>query len=74
MKKVKSILGVIAGILAVILVLFSAQRVLMPKYVSEAVDGRLIAEYYDSAKNHDVIFVGDCEVYENISPITLWED
>ena len=74
MKKVKRILGAIAGVLALILVLLSAQRVLMPKYVSEAVDGRLIAEYYDSAKNHDIIFVGDCEVYENISPITLWEE
>lgn len=71
---VKKIITVVAVLLALVLVLFAAQRVLMPKYVSEAQDGRLIAEYYDSAKNHDVVFVGDCEVYENISPVTLWED
>ena len=74
MKKVKKILSITAGILALVLVLFSAQRILMPKYVSEALDGRLVAEYYDSAMNHDIVFVGDCEVYENISPITLWEE
>lgn len=71
---VKKILKITAFVLILALVLFAAQRILMPKYVSEAVDGRLIAEYYDSAKNHDIIFVGDCEVYENISPITMWQE
>ena len=73
MKRLKTTLSVIAGVLALVLVLGMAQRVLMPKYVSEAQDGRLIAEYYDSAKNHDVVFVGDCEVYESFSPVKLWE-
>lgn len=71
---IKKILKITAFVLALVLVLFALQRVLMPKYVSEAVDGRLIAEYYDSAMNHDVVFVGDCEVYENISPVKLWQD
>lgn len=71
---IKRILKITAFVLVLVLVLFAAQRVLTPKYVSEAVEGRLIAEYYDSAKNHDIIFVGDCEVYENISPVTLWEE
>ena len=71
---VKKILKITAFVLVLALVFFAAQRILMPKYVSEAVDGRLIAEYYDSAKNHDVVFVGDCEVYENISPITMWQE
>ena len=70
----KKILIIAAVTVCLVLVLGLAQRIMMPKYVSEAVDGRLIAEYYDSAKNHDVIFVGDCEVYENISPVTLWEE
>lgn len=70
----KRILKITAFVLIFALAFLAVQRILMPKYVSEAVDGRLIAEYYDSAKNHDIVFVGDCEVYENISPITLWED
>ena len=71
---IKKILKITAFVLALVLVLFTLQRVLTPKYVSEAQDGRLIAEYYDSAMNHDVVFVGDCEVYENISPVKLWQD
>ena len=70
----KKFLKITAFLLAVILVLFCAQRILTPKYITSGQDGRLIAEYYDSAKNHDVVFVGDCEVYENISPVTLWQE
>ncbi len=50
------------------------QKLLMPKYMDEVIDGALIAEYYEEELPHDVIFIGDCEVYENISPITLWEE
>ena len=74
MKKLKTVIALVAGALALTLVLNTAQRVLTPKYVSEAQDGRLVAEYYESAKNHDVVFVGDCEIYENISPVTLWQE
>lgn len=45
----------------------------MPKYMSSIFEGALIAEYYKEPKLHDVIFIGDCEVYSNISPVTLWE-
>lgn len=54
--------------------LFLLQRLLVPKYVSDVVEGGLIAEYYDEEKDHDVVFIGDCEVYENFSPKVLWED
>lgn len=71
---VKKILKIVAFLLVFLLVLSVIQRILMPKYVSEAQDGRLIGEYYDSEKDHDVVFVGDCEVYESISPVTLWQE
>lgn len=58
----------------VFLTLFLLQGLLMPKYVEEIHEGHLIEEYYDEVKNHDVIFIGDCEVFSNISPVTLWED
>ena len=54
--------------------LFGFQRVLMPKYMSGVFEGLLIGEYYKSSKAHDVIFLGDCEVYDNISPVALWEN
>lgn len=45
----------------------------MPKYMSEIPEGNLVEEYYREEKKHDVIFIGDCEVFSNISPVTLWE-
>jgi len=41
--------------------------------MSKSYEGMLTAEYYLSEKNHDLLIIGDCEVHENISPITLWE-
>lgn len=57
-----------------VLALYFAQALLMPKYMSNVKEGALIAEYYKAPKNNDVIFIGDCEVYENISPVTLWQE
>ena len=54
--------------------LFLLQRLLLPKYVTDVVEGALIAEYYEEEKDHDVVFIGDCEVYENFSPVVLWEE
>ena len=58
----------------VVITLWLLQCLLLPKYVAGTVEGAFIAEYYDEVKDHDVIFVGDCEVYENFSPIVLWRD
>ncbi len=68
----KKILPVIS-LLVVIALLAALQNLLVPKYMSKVVEGALIGEYYDNAKDNDVIFIGDCEVYENISPIRLYE-
>ena len=66
---------ILPAVLAVCLaVLYVLQLLLMPKYMEGVQEGALIAEYYDNAGNNDVVFVGDCEVYENFSPITLWEE
>lgn len=46
----------------------------MPKYISEVPEGALIAEYYQEKAPHDVVFIGDCEVYENFSPDVLWRE
>lgn len=55
-------------------ILLLLQALLMPKYMVSSREGALIGEYYDHAGGNDVIFIGDCEVYENFSPITLWEE
>lgn len=60
-----------AGIVVCSLALL--QRILTPKVTDGIIERALIAEYYEEAKDHDVIFIGDCEVYENFSPAVLWE-
>ena len=63
-----------AALIAALAVLLLLQALLVPKYMDNTKEGALIAEYYDNSGNNDVIFIGDCEVYENFSPITLWEE
>lgn len=71
----KRSLSVFLGLGLVVLgSLWLLQRLLMPKYMGDIVEGALISEYYKETTDHDVIFVGDCEVYENFSPITMWKD
>ena len=55
-------------------VLWLLQALVMPKYMLENQEGALIGEYYANAGDNDVIFIGDCEVYETFSPITLWQE
>ena len=42
--------------------------------MSGVLEGAMTQEYYNEENPHDVIFVGDCEVYENFSPVTMWEE
>ena len=66
----------VAVVLVIILTLGSLyllQRLLVPKYQTGIVEGSMVEEYYKDASHHEVLFIGDCEVYENFSTITLWE-
>ena len=70
MKK-KIFIG-IAAVLLLSVLLFALQALLVPKYASNP-EGLLTGQYYDSSLSHDVIAIGDCEVYESIVPSVLWE-
>lgn len=66
---------ILVSLVIIIGVLFLLQRLLVPKYVDGIVEGAFIAEYYDQKnKDFDVVFIGDCEVYENFSPQALWDE
>lgn len=69
-----TIVKVLVSGLIIFISLYFLQRLLTPKYATEIVEGAMIAEYYQEEKDHDVIFIGDCEVYENFSPQVLWDD
>ena len=50
--------------------------ILRPKYLTVSKEGSLTEEYYASVAetNHDVIFIGDCEIFESFVPAILWEE
>lgn len=72
--KLKKIAIAVSSVVVFILLFACVQRLVMPKYMDDILEGNFTEEYYKETTEHDVIFVGDCEVYENFSPITLWED
>ena len=48
----------------------------MPKYLTVSKEGSLTEEYYGAVAetSHDVLFVGDCEIFESFVPAVLWEE
>lgn len=72
MKKTKTILSVAAVLLAFAVLLACADRLLQPKYMDDLTEGTMTSQYYKEAGGHDVIFIGDCEVYANFSPMELY--
>ena len=71
-KNVKTALSVTAVVLVFVLVFSFLNMLLQPKYMDSLVEGGMISEYYDKAGGHDVIFVGDCEVYANFTPLEMY--
>lgn len=61
-------------ILVIFIILFVLLNMLLsPKYATTLVEGSMISEYYNESKDHEVIFIGDCEVYANFSPMVMYE-
>ena len=74
MKKGKNIVAGILSFGIFLIFFFAVQRLVTPKYATDLPEGNFTAEYYDETTLHDVILIGDCEVYENIDPIRLWSE
>lgn len=73
MRRIRKKIYICIWVVAALAGLWLLQRLVTPKYMGDVREGAMIAEYYQEEKNHDVVFVGDCELYENISPVVLWE-
>ena len=69
-------LCVVVALMILAAILLALTPILMPKYLTRSKEGSLTAEYYASVSetNHDVIFIGDCEVFESFIPAILWEE
>jgi len=68
----KNLLQCTCVVLAFALILTFLTLLLQPKYMDDLVEGSMLSQYYEEAGNHDVIFVGDCEVYANFTPMELY--
>ena len=69
----KRIIVTVCALLVTVLLLGILQALVIPKYTDNR-EGALVREYYSSDMDHDVVFVGDCEVYETFVPAVLWEE
>lgn len=70
----KKFIAIILSLVIALTGVFLASKLLEPKYMSGILEGAMIQEYYDDPTDHNVVFIGDCELYENISPVYLWEN
>lgn len=68
----KRILSAVLSIILLLAALHLVQAVLTPSRYDNR-EGHLLCGYYDTTDAHDVIFVGDCEIYEGIVPAVLYE-
>jgi hypothetical protein len=69
----KRIIISVCALLVTVLILGFCQMLVVPKYADNR-EGALVSEYYSSSFDHDIIFVGDCEVYETFVPAVLYEE
>ena len=75
MKKRTWFAPVFALILAGLLV-WGLGMLVRPKYASgQTLEGSMVENWYaHKAEGHQVLFIGDCEVYESFSPVTLFDE
>ena len=75
MKRRNWIAPVSALLLAALLV-WGLGRLVRPKYASGmTLEGSMVENWYAHRKEgHQVLFIGDCEVYESFSPVTLFQE
>ncbi len=70
----KRVLISVSAVVVLCLILSLCSLLVVPKYTDDRqLEGRLMGEYYAEAGGHDVIFIGDCEVYESFIPAVMWE-
>ena len=70
----KRIISIVICVVLLAASIWFLQKLLVPKYATTNEEGILSSEYYANAGNNDVLFIGDCEVYTNFSPVKLWRD
>ena len=72
---VENLIKIAVSLAVAALVLKLTERLVMPKYTDSIPEGGFIGEYYRMPdRSYDVIFLGDCEVYDCYEPMKLWQE
>lgn len=69
--------GAIAvGVVLGVALLLTAQALLVPHGASANAEMQLMRDYMhaEDVSHDEVLLLGDCEVYESFSPVTLWQE
>ena len=75
MKKTRWIWAAVIFVVLSALLLGVAQALLVPHDRAANPEAFLLADYFEADVTLDeVVFVGDCEVYEAFSPVTMWQE
>ena len=72
--KVKKIITALVLLALSFGIFWFVQRLFMPKYQVGVIEGSFTEEYYKEKVPHDVLIFGDCDAYENFSPIKMYEE
>ena len=75
MKK-RSLFAPLAAIVLAGMLVWGLGMLVRPKYASGVtLEGSMVENYYAHRdEGHQVLFIGDCEVYESFSPVTLFNE
>ena len=73
-RKLWSFIGILLACAVCFAALWTVSRLVAPKYRTSPKEGHLAGEYYGETTGHDVLFIGDCEVFSNFSPVTLYNE
>ena len=79
MEKVKKRRNWLTPLFALVLaglLVWGLGRLVRPKYASGVtLEGSMVENWYaHKDEGHQILFVGDCEVYESFSPVTLFDE
>lgn len=74
MYKIKSICIIAFKIMLIALLALIFNLLMMPKYIEENHDGRIIAEMYREELSPDVIFIGSSTVYFGVNPMIMYDN
>ena len=74
MKIIKILLPIALFCLILFSTLAVTQYLLVPHDAKANPEAALIGEFTDGFSSQDVLFLGDCEIYESFSTVTLWQE